>query len=158
MSESANSPTQTHQQQNTYQHLFTQPCPQTLTHTLPHLPTTLNYKITPTHHSSSNHIIIQHNTTLLLHRALQLIANPAASSLRVHYITQSHVQFHESIIAPQTGRNGAGEPISEQAPDETARGSAVVSSVVYCDDACMLGMRGVSESHCGGKVSGWVSE
>ena len=97
-------------------------------HTLAHLPTPLNYKITPTHHSSSNHTIIQHNTTLLLHRALQLIANPDASPLRVHYITQSHVQLRESIIPPQTGRNGAGELIATEVPDETARGSLVVGA------------------------------
>ena len=48
----------------------------------------------------------------------------------------------QSFIAPQTGRNGAGETIVVEAPDETARGSAVVG-VVYCNDTCVVGMRGV---------------
>ena len=48
--------------------------------------------------------------------------------VRVHYITQSHVQPIESIIAPQTGRNGAGEPICVEDPDETARESLVVGA------------------------------
>ena len=48
--------------------------------------------------------------------------------VRVHYITQSHVQPIESIIAPQTGRNGAGEPIFEEGPDEAVRRSLVVGA------------------------------
>ena len=58
---------------------------------------------------------------------------------------------HDVNIAPQTGRNGAGELIPVEVPDKKARGSAVVG-VVYCNDACVLGMRGVLESHCGGLV------
>ena len=118
-------------------------------HTLPHLLTLLNYTPTPTDYSSATHTILQHNTTLLLHRAPQLIPNPAPNPLHVHFITQSHVQYSESIIAPQTGRNGAGELISFEVPDEAVRGSAV-AGVVYCNDACVIGMRGVLESHCGG--------
>ena len=34
----------------------------------------------------------QHNTTLLVHRAPQLIADPAPNPLLGHHITQSHVQ------------------------------------------------------------------
>ena len=123
-----NPPTDTREQQNTYQHLYTQPCTQTSRHTLPHLPTPLNYTLTPTDHSSSTHTILQHNTTLLSHHAPQLIANPARNPLRVHFIIQSHVQITESIIAPQTGRNGAGELIAVEDPDETARGSLVVGA------------------------------
>ena len=101
-------------------------------HILPHVPTPLNYKMTPTDHYSSPHTILQHNTTLLLHRAPQLIANPAPNPLHVHYITQSHVQSLESIIAPQTGRNGAGELIRIKVSDETAWGSAISSGGVWC--------------------------
>ena len=121
-----NPTTGVHEQQNTYIHLYTRPCLQTPTHTLPHLPTPLNYKITPTDHSSSTNTILEQNTTLRLHRAPQLIAKPTPNPLHVHYITQSHIQCRECVIAPQTGRNGAGELIRREGTDETAWGSAVV--------------------------------
>ena len=138
-----------HEHHNTYQRLYTQPCLQTPTHTLPHLLTPLNYEIKPTDHSSSTNTILEHNTTLRLHSAPQLIANPAPNPLRVHYITQSHVQKGDRVIAPQTGRNGAGELIRKEVPDETPWGSAVVECGVL-QYACVVGMRGVLESHCGG--------
>ena len=37
-------------------------------------------------------------TTLLMHRAPQLIANPAPNLLCLHHITQSRVQYRESVI------------------------------------------------------------
>ena len=63
----------------------------------------------------------QHNTTLLVHRAPQLIADPAPNPLLVHHITQSHVQITHGVHAPQTGRNGASEIIAIEQPDATAR-------------------------------------
>ena len=65
------------------------------------------------------------------------------------YMIQSHVQFSQRFDAPQTGRNGAAEKIFKDPPDATARSSSG-ASVMYCNDTCVLGMRGVLESHCGG--------
>ena len=104
--------TDTHKTLHTCQHLLTQPSPHyTKTHN-PRLPTP------------------QHNTTLLVHRAPQLIADPAPNPLLGHHITQSHVQVRQGVHAPQTCRNGAAEPIGVEVPDATARGASVV--VVWC--------------------------
>ena len=71
----------------------------------------------------------QHDTTLLLHRAPQLIADPTPNPLLGHHITQSHV--HSSHRQPpQTGRNGSGETTVLEVPDATAQGASVV--VVWC--------------------------
>ena len=67
---------------------------------------------------------------MLFQRVLQLIADPAPNPLLVHHIAQSHVQFTETITAPQNARNGSGETTSLEAPDETARGASVV--LVWC--------------------------
>ena len=95
------------------------------THTSPPTHTTQLQK-PPSDHSSSTHTILQRDTTLILHRAPQRITNPVPNPLRVHYITQSHVKYRESVIARQTGRSGVSETIVVKVPDETARGSAVV--------------------------------
>ena len=92
-------------------------------------PTTCEHQ----HTHSNQHIHLptpQNSTTVLLHCAPQLIADPAPNLFIVYYITQSHVQSSQSIIAPQTSRNCAGELIIGTVPDETARGATVV--VVWC--------------------------
>ena len=88
----------------------------------------------------------QHDSkTLLVHRT-QLIADTAPNPLLVHHITQSHVQFSQRGRVPQTGRNGEAELFVAELPNATAWGA----SVVYCDGTCVLGLRGVLESRCGG--------
>ena len=70
------------------------------------------------------------NTTLLVHRAPQLIADPAPNLLLGHHITQSHVQSRQGVHVAQTRRNCAAELIGAEGPDATARGASVV--VVWC--------------------------
>ena len=84
-----------------------------------HLPTEL-------HEHTQPPVYPHHNTTLLLHHAPQLIADPAPNPLLVHHITQSHLQCKKIVHAPQTGRNGAAELICIEVPDATARGASVV--------------------------------
>ena len=70
---------------------------------------------------------LHQNMTQLVHRALQLMADPAPNPLLGHQITQSHVQFSQFVQAAQTGRNGAAELMDAEGPDATARGVSVVS-------------------------------
>ena len=65
-----------------------------------------------------------------MHRARQLIANPAPNPLLVYSMPQSHVQYAQRIRAPQAGRNGASEIFVVEVPDAIARGAAVV--IVCC--------------------------
>ena len=79
----------------------------------------------------STHTAKHNNTTLLFHRARQLIAGPARKPSFVHYImSQSHVQLSQRFTAPQTRRNTAAQTIVVKVPDEAAQGAAVV--IVWC--------------------------
>ena len=110
-----------------------EPCPQSTHRHQKYTPRDSNSLVLSQHHSTrppSTHTTSQHNTSLLVHRAPQLIADPAPNPLLGHHITQSHVQISQGVHAPQTGRNGAAELIVTEVPDATARGASVV--VVWC--------------------------
>ena len=102
-----------------------EPCPQpTDRHTFLPMPASTHIRVRTYLPTPPN------NTTLLLHRAPQLIADPDPNPFIVHCMPQSHVQSSQPIHASQTGRNRAAEVIVVEFPDATARGASVV--VVWC--------------------------
>ena len=116
----------THESKHTCQHLQTQPSTHYTKTRNPRLPTP------------------QHNTTLLVHRAPQLIADPAPNPLLGHHITQSHVQSKLGVQKKKC-RNGAAEIIAGEFPDAIARGGSVVvvwrtAMIHACNKKTVLGL------------------
>ena len=77
----------------------------------------------------SNPAPAHHNTTLLLHRAPQLIANPVPNLLLADSIRQLHVQLTQRVATLQAG-DGAAKTVVVEIPDMIARGSRTSGSVV----------------------------
>ena len=104
-----------------------EPCPQpTDRHTFLPMPASTHIRVRTYLPTPPN------NTTLLLHRPPQLIADPAPNPFIVHCMPQSHVQVSQPIHAPQTGRNRAAEVIVVEVPDATARETSVVVECGVC--------------------------
>ena len=103
------------------------------------MPTPPNPTIHPLHQHTQP--LSTHNTTLLVHRAPQLIADPAPNPLLGHHMTQSHVQISHLVRAPETGRYGAAESIFGEPPDATAQRA-------HCDDTSVFGVLDVDRCVC----------